>query len=61
MNCLLQDNSSFTCIIMSAVWYIILVPTDFCNKVIQASDATLDIEVSNIERLLSQVVDLRNS
>ena len=41
--------SSFACIIMSVVWYRILVPIYFCNKVIQASDANLDMEVANIE------------
>ena len=45
--------SSFTCIMISVVWHRILVPIDFCNKVIQASDATLDSEVANIESLLA--------
>ena len=53
--------SSFTCIIMSVVWHRILVPIDFCNKVIQASDTTLDMEVANIESLLAQLVALRDS
>ena len=53
--------SSFTCIIMSVVWHKILVPIDFCNKVIQASDTTLDMEVENIESLLAQLVALRDS
>ena len=50
--------SSFTCIIMSVVWCIILVPIDFCNYVIQASDATLDMQVASVERLLAQLVAL---
>ena len=37
---------------ISIVWYRILVPIDFCNKVIQASDAILDMKVANIENLL---------
>ena len=53
--------SSFTCIIMSIVWHKILIPIDFCNKVIQASDATLDMEVANIESLLAQLVALQDS
>ena len=36
-------------------------PYDFYNKVIQASDATLDMEVVNIESLLAQLVVLRDS
>ena len=43
--------SSFT--IMSVVWHRVLVPIDFCNQVMQASDATLDMAVANIERLLA--------
>ena len=46
---------------MSVVRHIILVPIDFCNKVIQASDATLDIEVTNLESLLDQLMSLRES
>ena len=46
---------------MSVVWHRILVPIDFCKKVIQASDATLDMEVANIESLLEQLVTLRES
>ena len=46
---------------MSVVWHRILVPIDFCNKVIQASDATLDIEVTNLESLLDQLMSLRES
>ena len=46
---------------MSVVWHRILVPIDFCTKVIQASDATLDMEVANIESLLAQLVALRDS
>ena len=49
---------SFTGIIVSVVWHKILVPIDFCNNVIQASDATLHMEVANIESLLAQLVAL---
>ena len=53
--------SSFSWIIMSVVWYRILVSIDFYNKVIQASDLTLDMEVANIESLLAQLVAIRDS
>lgn len=46
---------------MSAVWYKILAAIDICNKVIQARDATLDVEVSNIETLLEDLVKLRSN
>ena len=50
--------TSFTCVIMASTWYKILVPIDLCNKVIQARDATLDIEVQNIEELLQGLIEL---
>ena len=53
--------SSFTCMIMSVVWYRILIPIVFCNKVIQGSDATLDMKVANIKSLLAQLVALWDS
>ena len=46
---------------MSVVWHRILVPIDFCNKVIQASEATSDEEVANIESLIAQLMALRYS
>ena len=46
---------------MSIVWHIILIRIDFCNKVIQASDVTVDMEVSNIESLLAQLLALQDS
>ena len=46
---------------MSVVWHRLLVLIHFCNKVIHASDATSDVEVSNIESLLAQLVALRDS
>ena len=41
---------------MSAVWHSMLVPIDLCNKVIQARDASSDMEVANIESWLAQLV-----
>ena len=46
---------------MSVVWHRTLVPIDFCNNIIQASDATSDMEASNIESLLVQLVAHRDS
>ena len=56
----LSDDTSFFCIIMSVVWYKVLVPIDFCNKVIQARDANLNVEVSNISSLLNQISEIRS-
>ena len=46
---------------MSVVWCRILVSIDFGNKVIQASNATSDMEVANVESLLAQLVANRES
>ena len=45
---------------MSALWYIILAAIDICNMVVQARDATLDVEVSNIETFLEDLMKLRS-
>ena len=41
--------SSFTCIVMSAIWLKILVAIDQRNQIIQARDATIDVEVVKFE------------
>ena len=41
--------------------YKILAAIDICNKVIQASDATLDAEVSSIETVLQDLMKLRSN
>ena len=46
---------------MSAAWYKILTAIDICNKVIQARDATLVVDMSNIENLLEDVMMLRSN
>ena len=52
---------SFICIIISVVWHGVLIYFYFCNKLIQASDTTLDMEVVNIESLPPQLVALQDS
>ena len=44
--------SSFTCIMMSALWSKVLVPIDQKNQVLQAREATIDVEVSNVRSLI---------
>ena len=58
VNGVLAYLKSFVCVLMSAVWYKVLATMDICNKVIQARDATLDVEVSNIETLLEDLMKL---
>ena len=47
--------------LMSAVWCKSLAAINICNQVIQSRDATLDVEVSNIETLLGDLVKLRSN
>ena len=61
INRVLAYLRTFICVLMSAVWYKILAAIDICNKVIQARDTTLDVEVSNIEALIEDLVKLRSN
>ena len=58
VNRVLAYLKCFVCVLMSAVWYKVLAAIDICNKVIQARDATLDVEVSNTETLLEDLMKL---
>ena len=52
INSALTYVSSFMCIIMCVIWFKILARIDICMKIIQARDATLDVEVQfNDQRL----------
>ena len=46
---------------MSTVWYKILAAIYICNEVIQSRDITPDVEVSNIETLLEDLMKLRSN
>ena len=61
INGVLAYLRTFICVLMSAVWYKILTAIDICNKVIQARDTTLDVDVSNIEVLIEDLVKLRSN
>ena len=61
INGAIQYVSSFTCILMSAIWFKILAPIDICNKILQARDATIDVEVTNIKELIENLQELRTS
>ena len=58
VNGVLAYLKSFVCVLMLAVWYKVLAAIDICNKVIQARGATVDVEVSNIETLLEDLMKL---
>lgn len=57
----LRYLSQFTCVIMSSMWLKILVEIDHTNQVIQARDATIDVEVSNLRSLLEHLKKLKDS
>ena len=61
VNGVLAYLKSFVCVLISALWYKVLATIDICNKVIQARDATLNMEVSNIETFLEDLVKLKSS
>ena len=55
-----QYIRSFKCVVMATIWLKILVAIDYRNKVLQTREATLDVEVDNIESLLVELKDLRD-
>ena len=61
MNGVLAYLRTLICGPISAVWSKILATMDICNKVIQTGDATLDMEVSSIETLLDDLLNLRSN
>lgn len=52
--------SSYTCLLMSSVWFKVLKMIDIRNQIIQAQDCTLDVAFKNIHQLLTDLKDLRN-
>ena len=57
----LANLRTVICVLMSAVRYKILAAIDICNKVVQARDATLDVEVSDIVAQLDDLMNLRSN
>ena len=53
--------SSYTCVLMSAIWYKILMAIDERNQVIEARDATIDVEVRNLDDLLDELKTLKEN
>ena len=60
-NGVLAYLKSVVCVLMLAVWYKVLATIDICKNLIQIRDTTLDVEVSNIETLLKDLMKLRNN
>lgn len=51
--------SSFICILMASIWLKVLVQIDRVNQIIQARNATIDVEISNINQLIVNLKELR--
>ena len=52
---------SFDSIIMASIWFKVLTAINFRSTVVQARNATLDVEVDNIQSLIQDFKHLRDS
>ena len=53
--------NSFTCLLLASIWYKVLAAIDLRNKVLQARNATIDIEVKNVNSLIDDLKRLRDN
>nr|XP_047143055.1 uncharacterized protein LOC124817255 [Hydra vulgaris] len=60
LNGIISYMESFECILMSAIWFKVLTAINYTNLVLQARNATLDVEVTNIKRLIDELKTLRD-
>lgn len=60
LNGIMKYLNSFKCVLMATIWLKVLVSVDLRNKLLQSRDATLDVEVANIENLVQELKSLRN-
>lgn len=59
LNGILKYLASFECVILASVWLKILTAIDQRNRVLQARDTTLDVEVANINSLIEDLKTFR--
>jgi hypothetical protein len=52
--------NTFTCILLASIWFKVLSAIDIRNKVLQARNTTLDVEVKNVESLIDDLKHLRD-
>lgn len=52
---------SFQCVLMSSVWYKVLAAINLRNVVLQAREATIEVESTNVKSLVEELNKLRNS
>ena len=51
---------SFECLLLASVWFKVLSAIDIRNLILQARNATIDIEADNLESLMVELKSLRN-
>ena len=51
--------NTFECVLMSAIWIKVLSMIHEVNLIIECRDATLDIEMMNIDQLRADILELR--
>jgi len=60
VNSAIKYVSSFTCIVMSALWSKVLAPIKQRNQVIHAREAMIDAEVPNLRSLIKELKELHS-
>ncbi|XP_065664879.1 uncharacterized protein LOC136086560 [Hydra vulgaris] len=60
LNGIISYMESFECILMSAIWFKVLTAINYTNLVLQARNAILYVEVTNIKRLIDELKTLRD-
>src|SRR6218665_155191 len=60
LQALKQYFSSFLSILMSSIWIKVLFAIDERNRILQARKSTVDVEVSNLQDLITELTQLRN-
>ena len=53
--------NSFHCLLLASIWYKVLAAIDIRNKVLQARNATIDVEVKNVCSLIDDLKSLRDN
>lgn len=56
---ILQYITSYDCLMIGSIWLKVLIAIDNRSRVLQARNATIDIEMHNVESLLEEMKDLR--
>lgn len=61
INGLIKYLGTFECVLMASIWLKILTMINYRSTVVQAQNATINVEADNIESLITELKDLRNS